>query len=202
MFQFTDFTGQAGIAFMLTTLLLPATRRLEKQQRAMLSVVVFVLALIPFGGLPISAYVRGATGDLSITTLVLLCTAWLNSGKDSSTFAPVWSKGRDTLLLLITLVALLFYPMALGAGLLDPYRIGYGEPLFIVVLLLLALVAWFKESLLVVLCIALSVLAWASGWYESNNLWDYMLDPFLAVYALWVVIVDNLKGLFRRPAKI
>jgi len=30
----------------------------------------------------------------------------------------------------------------------------------------------------------LGILAWAGGYYESSNLWDYLLDPWLATYAI------------------
>jgi hypothetical protein len=84
----------------------------------------------------------------------------------------------------IALAALALYPMALGIGAYDPYRLGYGDPLFVAVLLLIVLIAWFRKSFLLVLCIALATLAWATGWYESDNLWDYLIDPFVSIYAL------------------
>ena len=31
--------------------------------------------------------------------------------------------------------------------------------------------------------IALAILAWVGHWYESTNLWDYVLDPLLAIWA-------------------
>ena len=153
----------------------------------MLPGAVFVLALIPLGGLPAAAYVRGATGDLSITTLVLLWCALLRP----------WIGRRDgqrnALLMLVAPVAAIFYPMALGLGLFDPYRMGYGTPLFIAALLLAALAAWRLRYSLAALCIALSVLAWSFGWYESANLWDYLFDPFVSLYALGAIAIQAMK---------
>jgi hypothetical protein len=34
------------------------------------------------------------------------------------------------------------------------------------------------------------------GWYESTNLWDYLLDPFVAGYA-FVVVVGGAKDTFK-----
>ena len=118
----------------------------------MLLAAVFVLMLIPFGGMPLAAYVRGMTGDLSITTLVLLWCAMLRPWCGCVT---VETEHRFALLALIALAALALYPMALGAGAFDPYRLGYGNPQFVVVLLLLALAAWFRKYSLIALCIAL-----------------------------------------------
>jgi hypothetical protein len=54
--------------------------------------------------------------------------------------------------------------------------------------LLLGLAIWsaLRYSTFLALCIALAVAAWSAGWYESPNLWDYLLDPWLAVYAIIV----------------
>src|SRR5512136_563016 len=73
----TDLTGLAGIAVALaaTVLLIPGLRTLSRMRLATLLAGVGVLVLVPFGTLPVAAGVRGVTGDLSITTLVLLGSA-------------------------------------------------------------------------------------------------------------------------------
>ena len=193
--HFTDLTGLASVASAIAASLLPfpGIARLTKSYLAMLLGAMFVLMLIPFSGMPIAAYVRGVTGDLSITTLVLLWCAllrpWCSSTKCNNRFA---------LLILIALTALALYPMALGIGAYDPYRLGYGDPMFIAALLLLALLAWLRRFSIIALCIAFATLAWAVGWYESNNLWDYLLDPFVSIYALAVIMVHTVKRLLQR----
>lgn len=189
--DFTDLTGLAGVASALaaSTLLLPLTRRLTCRRRAWMTGAVFVAALIPFNGFPLAAYVRGATGDLSITTLVLLWCALLRPLSDTSQgCGGAGSRNRLTLLALIGLAAVVFYPMALGYGAADPYRSGYGSVWFVAALLLAALAAWSGKNYLIALCIACATLAWAAGWYESGNLWDYLLDPFVSVYAMAAVM--------------
>jgi hypothetical protein len=190
--HFTDLAGLAGIASTTaaTVLMLPGIAKLAKPRLAWLLAAVFVLMLIPFNGMPLAAYVRGMTGDLSITTLVLLWCALLKPWCGCVMAEP---KHRFMLLALIALAAFALYPMALGAGAFDPYRLGYGNPQFVVVLLLLALVAWFRKYSLVALCIALAILAWAIGWYESGNLWDYLLDPLVAIYAMTAIISRGVK---------
>jgi hypothetical protein len=197
MTNFTDLTGLASVAgaIVASLLLLPGIARLSKSHLAILLGAVFVLALIPFGTIPIAAYVRGVTGDLSITTQVLLWCALLRPWCDCVT---VEAKHRLALLILTVIAALALYPMALGVGAYDPYRMGYGNPQFVAVLLLLALSAWFWKSSLIALCIAFATLAWTVGWYESNNLWDYLLDPFLSIYALAAIMIHAVKALLHR----
>jgi hypothetical protein len=193
MAHFTDLTGLAGIACSIAagTLLLPQAARPNRSRMAIMQAAVFTLALIPLGAMPIAAYVRGITGDLSITTLVLLGCALSRPWH-----APTGTTQRQALLLLIALLALALYPMALGLGAFDPYRLGYGDPRLIAALLLIALLAWLRRFDLIALCIALAVLAWAAGWYESNNLWDYLLDPFAAIYALSTMTISAVQRFF------
>ena len=192
----TDITGLASVASATaaSVLLLPGIAKLARPRLALLPGAVFVLMLIPFGGMPLAAYVRGVTGDLSITTMVLLWCALLRPWCGG---VAVVARHRLALLILIAFAALALYPMALGVGAYDPYRLGYGTPQFVVVLLLLALVAWFRKSALIALCIALATLAWAFGWYESGNLWDYLIDPFVAVYALATVMLCGVRLLLK-----
>jgi hypothetical protein len=134
--------------------------------------------------LPLSAYVRGVTGDLSIVTMLLLWTALLLASKP----VPLVFKFA------LVFIAIGFYPFALGLGMIDPYAWGYGSiPFFIAVLffaLLCGLANWSKG----VWIIAIAILAWAAHWHESANLWDYLLDPFLAIWAL----VAIFGALFRK----
>jgi hypothetical protein len=196
MINFTDMTGLAGSAIAMTALVvqLPGVKRLQRIYFALLVCAIAIAVLIPFGGLPLAAYVRGWMGDLSITSLVLLMLAIL---RPLFGWASSDTKTKTALLILITFAALGLYPMALGIGFFDPYRLGYGNLWFMGGLLLLALAACFRQLPLVALAIALAVLAWGVGWYESSNLWDYLLDPLLAIYALSALLRQGLQVLLK-----
>lgn len=201
--NFTDLTGLASVASALAAalLLLPWIKRLASRQRVWATGAVFVVALIPLGYMPLAAYARGVTGDLSITTLVLLWCALLRPWIVCTAADP---RHRLALLALIALAATVFYPMALGLGAIDPYRLGYGNGWFVSALLLVAMAGWLRKNFLLALCIALATLAWAAGWYESGNLWDYLLDPFVSIYALAALMIHAVKMLMKpqrdRPA--
>jgi len=173
----------------LITMLL---QKMSPQSFPLLAKLLLVLMLAnlffwPLGlgiELPLSAYVRGVTGDLSIVTMLLLWTSLLLASRP----VPLAFKFA------LVFVAIGFYPFALGLGMTDPYAWGYGSiPFFIAVLffaLLCGLANWSKG----VWIIAIAILAWAAHWHESANLWDYLLDPFLAIWAL----VAIFGALFRR----
>jgi len=192
MITFTDITGLAGATLATTAslLLVPPIRRLKRIHIGLLMSVTAVIVSMPIGALPLAAYLRGGFGDLSITTNVLLVMAIFShlSGRRS-----VDGKQKFVMNGLIVVTALVFYPLALGSGPFDPYRLGYGSPWFLAGLLMLSLCAWAVRFYLISICIALSVLTHSMAWYESTNLWDYLLDPLVSIYALVAVITGGLR---------
>jgi hypothetical protein len=193
----TDLTGLAGIALALTALPLavPAVRRLSRPRLAGLLAAVAVLVLAPLGPLPAVIVVRGATGDLSITTLLLLGGVILRALTGWPLVDP---RSHRTLLALVAAAALALYPMALGLGMYDPYRLGFASPWLLGGAWAIALAAWSRRFDRIALCLALATLAWAVGWYESTNLWDYLLDPLVSLYALGALAALAAQQLPRR----
>ncbi len=197
MIPFTDMTGIASsaVAMIAMAVMLPGISRIPKSYRIGLACAVAIASLAPLGGLPLAAYVRGVIGDLSIASLLLLLSAILNR---ASGWQPFDAQARFALLLLFALAALGLYPLALGMGYFDPYRLGYGEPWLMGVLLAVALAAGFRQLPAIALVIALAVFAWSIGWYESTNLWDYLLDPLLAIYAVGALTKRGTQMLMKR----
>ncbi len=193
MTHFTDVTGLLGCALAIAVLAarLPVISRMVPRYRGWLRAGVFVAVLIPVGGMPLAGYVRGAVGDLSITTLVLLGASLLHTQRGR----PL--PGRDKLLLLVVIAAAGFYPLALGWGDYDPYRMGYGSYWLLAYLLGLGLLAAWKGFSVITVTLAAAVLAWSMGWYESANLWDYLLDPVVAIYAAGLMMARGLSRLHK-----
>jgi hypothetical protein len=138
-------------------------------------IFTFVLPL----ELPLAAYVRGFTGELSVTSMLLLWTAYFSP---KEIHVPAAMKGW------IAIIALAFYPLALGVSMLDPYAWGYGSITLLAAVIITALIAWLAGSNRIAIILALAILAWAAGWHESTNLWDYILDPFLGLWAIGSLI--------------
>ena len=161
---------------------------------ALRALVCFVLANLMFWPvftlflpleLPLAAYVRGFTGELSITSMLLLWTAYFSP---KEIHVPVVMK------VWIALLAITFYPLALGVGMLDPYAWGYGSIFLLAGVLITAFVAWLAGSNRIAIILALAILAWTVGWHESTNLWDYVLDPFLGLWAIGSLIRSGWRA--------
>ncbi len=178
----TDLTGLFGATLLLFALIvrMPWLRAFSVPRRAALLAASVIVISIPLWGLSLAGFARGITGDLSIASLLLLMLALVRS---LSGCVLVEQVNRRLMLRAVAITAVVFYPFALGLSTLDPYRLGYGNLWFMVLLLGLAVWSSLRYSTFLALCIALAVAAWSAGWYESPNLWDYLLDPWLAVYA-------------------
>ena len=148
--------------------------------RLLVAVLLVNLFFWPLGmslELPLAAYIRGVTGELSIVTMLLL---W-------SSVLPFAQKTPLGFKVPLALISILFYPLALGFGMMDPYAWGYGSIGFLgaVILFTVAcgLAGWTKG----IWIISFAMIAWSVHWHESANLWDYVLDPFLAIWALFAI---------------
>jgi hypothetical protein len=198
----TDLTGLFGITLAILALLVrvPRIRALPLPKRAAVLGAALIALSVPLWSLSLPSFVRGITGDLSISAVLLLALALLRalSGREL-----VEQANRHSMLAVVAIAAVLFYPFALGFSAFDPYRLGYGNLWFMAVLLGFAIWSSLRYSTFLAVCIALGVAAWSAGWYESPNLWDYLLDPWLAIYALAALVkylFDSKKPLTQTPS--
>jgi hypothetical protein len=149
-----------------------------------MTAAVFVLLWCPAGDaqLPLVAYVRGISSDLSISLVAIAC---LGMYQRLSGARLIDARERHAASLAFAAFAVFLYPLALGWGDWDSYRLGWGSPGLWVALLVLSLACWGRGLRLLPVLIALGLFAWAIGVLESTNLWDYLIDPWLAVGAIF-----------------
>jgi hypothetical protein len=175
--------------FGVTLLLVRAGSALGAGRRGVgFAALALALALVPLGGLPLVGYVRGITGDLSVTTLVLLTLGLL--GRFVTDVEP---HERHALSVLVVLGALFLYPMALGLGSFDPYRLGFEPSGLLAALFVVAVVAWFRQFYVLLVAVLVAVSSHALALMESPNLWDYLFDPWLVVASIY-----DLRSLRRK----
>lgn len=155
---------------------------------------VFLLLCLPVGSahLPVVAYIRGVSSDLSVTLVVLACV-----GLYQRLFAVTLlaARERTAVFCVVAVAAVLLYPTALGWGDFDVYRLGWGSPAG---LLVLCVACWLLNFRLLPLLIAAAMLAWVAGLMESGNLWDYLMDPWLAITAFAHCFRAGILKLFNR----
>jgi hypothetical protein len=157
----------------------------------------FALLWIPVGAahIPVVAYVRGITADLSSTLVALaiwrICHLLLG-------FRAVPKREEMAVMIVVAIAALFVYPLSLGWGDWDAYRLGWGSWGMLLALMLLCVACLAKGLRVLPALIAMALLAWSFGLMESTNLWDYLLDPWLSIYALGFVFIKCVQSAFRR----
>ena len=181
----TDFVALLGLDLVLCAgcvRLLGVTGVALRWKKA-ITLACFLLLWLPVGDahLPLLAYIRGVSSDLSISLVVLACIGMRRrlSGDFSHT-----GRERTAVLTAVAVAALFLYPLALGWGDWDAYRPGWGAPGMWATLLFISLLAWARGLRLLPALVGLALLAWTAGALESTNLWDYLMDPWLAVFAI------------------
>ncbi|MDB5929543.1 MAG: hypothetical protein JWR60_1250 [Polaromonas sp.] len=196
----TDLAALLGIDLVLCAgclRLLAIRQRGSVGWKKWLIALIFVLLWLPVGAahLPLLAYVRGISSDLSTTLVAMACLgAWRRlSGR------PRMAR-RESLAvyMAVAVAAVLLYPLALGWGDWDAYRLGWGSFGLWTGLLALALVAWVNGLRLLPWLVSLALLAWSMGLMESGNLWDYLIDPWLSIAALAQCLNTGTQRLLQR----
>lgn len=167
----------------------------DQKLRMVLLVVVLVLGFsVPLAGSTPAQWLRSVLGDLSVFTLVLLADIAARRWWNHALLAPAT---RRTLLLGAVVVGVVFYPLALGLGPFDPYRLGFAPALLVGVLCLTSISAWLLRARGLAVILLLPLLAYNLHLLEADNLWNYLLDPVLVVYAL---VQTAIAALSRRNA--
>ena len=187
-----------AVILRVATLATPSSVMPKTSQWAVSLLVILLLGLwLPWGdaGLPLLAYARGVVSDLSVTS-VLLSVLWM--GQRMDIMPALRQAEKQMAYAVLALVAAVLYPTALGWGDWDAYRLGWGAPSLVMGLSLLALSCFWMGLRLLPLLIAAAVMAWSLGILESGNLWDYLIDPWIACVAIGVALRLGLS-LFRRP---
>ncbi len=138
----------------------------------------------------VAPYLRGTFSDLSMTSVVLAGSAIVAEGR------PEWLRPREfrATIRFVLAFGLFLYPMALGVGPFDPYDLGFRSPWLVLAAGAVASLAWKAGLRLLVICLVVGMGGFAAQLLASQNLWDYLLDPFVVILA-----VVGLRWKPRRP---
>lgn len=185
------------LAFTLLLFLIFVRLARTAAQRGILLAGCLLLGLVPLQGISLALQVRTYIGDLSISSLVLLSWATL------CRFGLPGVSPRDRLasLALFAGLAVLLYPAALGLSYSDPYQLGFEARPMLLVLGLLSLVLILQRSWLGALALVLATLAFTLRLNASENYWDYLIDPYLALYSLGALLSAAVRWLLARPTR-
>lgn len=184
-------------SLVLAAVWLRLSARLPLPVRAGLAVALVVWALLPFP-VGLAGWVMSYLSHLSITSGLLALVA-IQHRLRGHYWLPV-GQLRAVCVILVGL-ALFFYPMSLGYSYADPYALGFGNILFSSVLLVIGLIAWMSRAYAPCIVLIAAQGAFYFNLLHSDNLWDYLIDPWLVFWAAGWLMRDRLMARRdRRPA--
>lgn len=150
------------------------------------------VALVPISGLPIAAHLRGLWGDPSVITALLLLAYVL---------WPVRLPHAPKLPFVKWIAIFVFVPLYLrlfvGSDVfpIDLYSIGWRPWGVLSVIVAIAFIGWRRLDLRWVRLVAFALIAYGLGVMESTNIFDYLLDPGLAIGLVVAAIVTRKSRL-------
>jgi len=198
--------GLFSATLLWIAVLVKLTRRWLPRNALMILVVLAVaVAMVPIKGLVVGSYIFSLTSYLSISTLLLLLVHVVFSCVESRVgqLQTGWQSSRQWLPITVFFVvsALLLYPLAGGLTMIDSYRLGFsGSPQSVVLPLYLmswAVICVLRGWYLLLLLIVCAVLGFYLKMLPSLNLWDYVMDPLVVIYSLFMLLKPLCRRVFQ-----
>ena len=171
-----------------------AARAMPRPIPPWLPVALGCVVLVPVAGMPIGRWLHGLGQTFSIPFLIVLldlvaapflARPWLDAAARRA--AVWWGAG----------LALLLYPAALGLGRFDPYALGWSEPGVAAAAAVAGAALILAGNRFGITLLAAGV-ACRLGLLESDNAWDYLVDPVYGVTALGNLLVTAGRSAWRR----
>jgi hypothetical protein len=148
--------------------------------------IPLILILLPFKQVPLARLVTGLNANFSITLTALLFALLLREIQGIHLFDR---RALRTISLSGLVVGLCLYPCSMNLVPFDLYRFGWGSVFLLAPLFLLTIFLILTGNR-AGFVLAASVAAYALRLLESDNLWDYLVDPFLISWCLITSIVE------------
>jgi hypothetical protein len=163
--------------------LLILNRLLDKTSSKLATLVLLaIISVIDISNAMPIEYLRSFFGNLSITSILLLSMSLAAMAFNRATY---FQQERQQLNINITLLGLFLYPLTLGLTVFDPYSYGYQPFIMGIALLIFTLYCIWRKNLLHVVIILVVISGFTLQTGESLNLWDYLIDPLVFIYAFF-----------------
>lgn len=145
--------------------------------------------LFPIEGMPLGRWLHGIDGGLSIPFLAALFDRAVEAWRARSLLDRPARAATGWFALACGLA---LYPAALGLGGIDPYVLGWTSPVVMLVAAVVAAVLiWRSNRFGYVLLVA--GLLWQLDVLESENAWDYLVDPIFFLLSPFAIALAARK---------
>jgi hypothetical protein len=150
-------------------------------------ILAAVIMILPVANWLIIEFSRGYFSDISMATIIV-CLVYIVSG-----MRPKAVTLDHSFKVFILTVCIILFPSSMGATQYDLFSLGFpsetGFNALVIGLSAVGLIAWYKKVYQLAIYVALVLISYSAGIYESKNIWVYMVDPIVMV----LFIVGYLK---------
>lgn len=181
-------TANLLVALVLTAFALAIPLPTRQLHRVLILLAAVALCLLPWPW-GIGGWVRSLGGDFSITTGMLALAALVRVFTGVSWYSRNEARG---LFVTVLVAGGVFYGMA-WVGDRQLWVLGFGNFHFSSALLLLGLLAWLLRAYFSCLVLAAAQLAFGTGLLPADNLWSYLVDPWLMLWCVGWLARDFLR---------
>lgn len=165
---------------------------------AAMTVLAIGIVLIPVNGLPLGRWFIGLCANFSLPLLALIASI---IGRRIFNVELLGKNGNRAAMWFGAIAGVVLYPMALGLGPVDPYALGWRFSwLFAGTGALTMLLLWRGNRFGLVLLAA--IITYHLGLLESENYWDYLVDPIYFLISLTIGSWQIFRRIKRAPAVI
>jgi hypothetical protein len=185
----------AHLTFALLLFLLLPTGRLGLRARMTVLGAAALASLVTIDGLSLGDYTRSYTDDLAITSL--LWFAWCVLARLRGV-SGLPQRHHLQLTLCFALMFLFLYPATLGVVQFDPYRLGFSPAPLLIAAWCLCLLLWWLRNYLASGLVGLATTAYLFDVKDSDNYWDYLVDPLLGIYSLAYLVKHHWQAMRER----
>ena len=189
------------VAAMVRTLRLSLGRAATAPRAAELWLPLLLVLLAPVDGISLAGHLRGLWGDPSVVTLLILFLFTLQPS-----WLPPKPRPITCLVISIPLAVLLYAPLFVPIPTVQGgfYALGFEPTRLLGLIGMAATGLWIARKLdpRWTTIVALGLFAYAGRLMESDNLWDYLVDPglmlamaFLGFTGIWTSLQRRLKAI-------
>ena len=176
------FFSVLAIYLLFFTFSLCVTAHQSKTVKYFVLIFTAVLIWLPLGQTPTYWYIRGFVGNLSIGSMMLCSVLIL---KMLFNINIVNSSSKNLFCYAVFISGLFLYPLSLGLSYFDPYILGFHHFYAEFVIAVIAVITVLKRVYFISIWLTLSYIFYQFHLFESDNLWDYLIDPVVFLFAMF-----------------